>query len=159
MRRNKIQQADFKVISTELGIPVSEVERIVNSFFHVIDSNARRLPFDDARKIYTKERFEEFVSVCNIPYLGRLGPVYSRYLKWRQNESYERIQVPRSSYRSGFTQDEIEHIAGDILAGRTPSLKKNKKTDLYNQVWMVGKDGKKLARQVLPKEKKHGIHD
>jgi hypothetical protein len=56
------------------------------------------------------------------------------------------------------TQDDIEHIADDILSGRTPFLiRKRKGNEMYDRVWLVGQDGKRLARQVIPKEKEDGI--
>lgn len=46
-------------------------------------------------------------------------------------------------------------MASDILSGKTPEpvrkIKRN--TELYDRVWLVGQDGKKLARQVIPKSK------
>lgn len=58
-----------------------------------------------------------------------------------------------------YTQNDIETMAAEALAGRHVSFCKRKKTELYNQVWMVGKDGKTLARQVIPKEIDNGIQD
>lgn len=93
------------------------------------------------------------MTVYNIPSIGRLGPSYTRYLKWRGNEAQQIEQKRRSSYRIGLSQDDIEHIAAEILAGRTPtSVQQKKGNELYNRVWMMGKEGKKQARQVIPKK-------
>lgn len=44
-------------------------------------------------------------------------------------------------------------MAEEILSGKAPSpVTKRKNSDLFNRVWVVGKDGKKSARQVIPKE-------
>ena len=150
---NRIDESEFRLIASELGLGVSEVRRAVSSFFAVIASDADSLPFDNARKIYSREKFKEFVKVRCIPYVGRIGPVYSRYLKWRANEAKGQPSERRSSYRTGMTRDEIEHIAASILAGRTPQITRKKNSELFNRVWLVGKDGKKSARQVIPKEK------
>ena len=140
-------------MSEDLGVPVSEVARAVKSFFDSVANDARRLPFDDRRRIYSKEKFNELVSVSNIPYIGRLGPVYSRYLKWRENESRNLPQKPRSGYRKRMTQDDIENIAEAILSGNgLPEFRKRKGSEMYERVWLVGKDGKKSARQVIEKQ-------
>ena len=160
MPRNRIEDADFSIIAEELGISASDVKRAVYSFFGIIVREARNLPFDDSTRIYTRERFDDFAKVRNIPSIGRMGPVYSRYLKWRGNESKNQTQVNRSSCRAMIPQDEIEHIAEDILAGRTPSpVVKQKTVDIYKRIWMIGRDKKRLARQVITKEDKDGIQD
>ena len=155
MGRNRTDEKEFKRIAEELGVPVEDVRSAVSSFFGTMIMEACHLPFDNNRKIFTKEKFSEYAVVRNIPYIGRLGPVYSRYLKWRANESRGLLQVPRSSYRSRLLQSEIENMAAEILSGRTPSpVKKVKYSELYDRVWLVGQDGKKSARQVIPKENK-----
>ena len=152
MPRNRIEEAGFLRVSEEFGLSVSEVSRAVKSFFDAIAVEARRLPFDDSRRIYSREKFESMVGVTNIPYIGRLGPVYSRYCRWRENESATLPQKPRSDYRSRMTQDEIEAIAEALLSGNPlPEIKKKKGSDLFERIWFVGKDGKKSARQVLEK--------
>ena len=157
MAESRINRKLYRIVASETGISEREIERAVGSFFSAIDLKARKLNLDNARRIYTKEKFEELTGnggcVCNIPYIGRIGPVYSRYLKWRSNEAKNIVQVPRSNYRSRMLQSEVENMAEEIMSGRTPSpVSKKKKSELYNQVWMVGKNGKKLAGQVIPKE-------
>lgn len=153
MARNRQDERIFSRIASDYGLDVADVSRIVHSFFSIVRTYASRLPFDNPRRIYTKDRFDELASAWNIPYLGRLGPVYSRYLKWRKNESMDLDQATRSSFRTRWTQGEIEDIAASILSGETPSLpEKKKKSELYDTVWMVGKDGKKLAKQVIKKD-------
>jgi hypothetical protein len=150
--RSKIEEAGFLRVSEELGVPVSEVSRAVKSFFDSIASDARRLPFNDRTRIYSRQKFETLVSVVNIPYIGRLGPVYSRYCKWRENESKTLPQKSREDYRSRMTQDDIENIAEAVLSGNpVPEIKKRKRSELFDRVWFVGTDGKKSARQVLEK--------
>lgn len=134
---------------------MQEVKRAVISFFDCIWGAAKKLPFDTPRRIYSPEKFDEYFRVWNIPSIGRLGPAYSRYLLWRRNESSLVEQRLRSSYRLRLTQDDIEHMAEEILSGNTPSpLQKKKGNELYHRVWLVGKDGKKSARQVIPKNNK-----
>lgn len=142
----------IKRIAEELNLDAADVYRAVYSYFSAIRIYASRLPFDNPRRIYTKDRFKELSSVRNIPYIGRLGPVYSRYLKWRENESKELDQTARSSFRNRWSRGEIEDITARILSGETPFLpEKKNKSELYDTVWVVGKDGKKLAKQVIKK--------
>ena len=156
MANRKTSDAILRCAS-ELNVPVSEVNRAISSFFAAIVKEADSLPFDDERKIYTKEKFIEYANVTSIPHIGRIGPIYSRYLKWRRNESNDIQQGKRSDYRVGLTRGEIEDIAAIILSGGIPQIKKKKNSELFNRVWMVGKDGKKSARQVIPKEEDNGI--
>ena len=159
MRKNRLEEAELKLLSEESGVPVSEVRRVIHSFFDEIIQESRTFPFDSERKIFTKEKFKDYEKVWNIPYIGRIGPVYSRYLKWRGNEAKNNGQLLRSNCRAVISQDEIEHIAEEILSGRAPFLVKKKNSDLYDRVWLVGKTGKKSARQVLPKTKPEDVQD
>ena len=144
---------DEELIATRLGLDEIDVRKIIRSYFSSIRDYAVRLPFDDRRRIFAKDKFEEFCSVFNLPYIGRIGPVYSRYLKWRRNEAEELSQGARSSYRCRMTQSEIETMAAAILADETPFIPKpRKKSELYDSIWIVRKDGKKLAKQVIKKE-------
>lgn len=136
-----------------LGLDLSDVKRAVWSFFDSISVHAKRLPFDNRRRIYTADSFSLLSFVRHIPFVGRLGPVYSRYLLWRSNELNNDQIAPRSSYRHRWKQSELETMAADILSGKTPSIiQKRKKSELYDTIWIVGKDGKKLARQVIKKD-------
>ena len=155
MSRSRLEYADFKIICTGLGISPDDVQRVVYSFFDSMSDYARRLPFDDVGRIYSKQKFEEYERVWNIPFIGRIGMSYNRYLKWRANESKTIDQEPRNLYRSRFSQDEVEHMAGEILAGKVPTpINRKKGSEMYRRVWMVGKNGKRLARQVIPKKDK-----
>lgn len=140
-------------VAKELGFEPSDVRRVVHSFFDSITSSARSLPFDDRRKIFSKDAFDSFAFVVQIPRIGRLGPVYSRYLKWRANEAKLTEQVHRSRYRKQYSQNDIENMAAEALLGKAPVLpEKQKGSELYNRVWLVGADGKRLARQVIKKQ-------
>ena len=154
MAKRNLDEADYKRIAADLGLDVTDVRRAVQSFFDTIFLDSIHLPFDDPHKIYSKDRFQEYCKARQIPYLGRIGPVYSRYLKWRANESAGIEMAPRSSFRRRIKQSDIENTAAAILSGQTPPpLKKRKGTELFERVWLVGQDGKKSARQVIPKEK------
>ena len=156
MKRNRLEEAECRRIATELDLSEYEVRRAVQSYFSVILEEAKRLPFNNHQRIYTKDKFGEYVQVWNIPSIGRIGPIYSRYLLWRGNEARQIEQEPRSNYRSRITQDDIETLASDILSGNTPTpLKKKRGNEMYNRVWLVGQEGKTLARQVIPKKDKN----
>ncbi|MBQ3950058.1 MAG: hypothetical protein II661_06245 [Bacteroidales bacterium] len=153
MRRNQTEYAFYRSIAEATDIPEQEVRSIVLSFFQQITQSCRKLPFGNARKIFSKAKFDTYVTVWNIPYIGRMGPVYSRYLKWRNNEAKQTVQASRSRYRNRISRSEIENMADEILSGKTPTpLIKKKPTELYHRVWYVESDGKRLARQVIPKE-------
>lgn len=153
--RNRDDEAEYRRIADELGLDASDVKRAVVSFFDVFEMEARKLPFDNCRRIYSREKFSSYSKVRNIPSVGRLGPSYSRYLKWRANEAKEIDMEPRKKPRGRIPKEAIEKMASDILSGKTPEpVKKIKRnTELYDRVWLVGQDGKKLARQVIPKSK------
>lgn len=150
---DSLDRIRIQEVSDALHLDSDDVRRAVRSFFDSIRVYAQRLPFDNRRRIYTADSFSWLVKVRHIPSIGRLGPVYSRYLKWRSNVMNEEDTALRSSYRVGMKQSELETMAADILSGKTPSIiQKGKKSELYDSIWVVGKDGKKLARQVIKKE-------
>ena len=153
MSKNRKEYERYRVVSAKQNVSDDEVKRILESFFSSVLVDSRSLPFDNPRKIFSKDKFEEFIKVRNIPYIGRIGPVYSRYLKWRANVSEQLEMAPRSSYRTSVTQSDIESTAEAILSGVTPPpLRKRKNKEMFERVWLVGQDGKKSARQVIPKK-------
>lgn len=155
--RNRLEEEICKTVAESCSISAKSVRTIVSSFFGAIEKEARILPFNNHRKIYTKAKFDEYVSVTNIPYIGRIGPSYSRYLKWRANVASEVEQKSKEQFVSRYSPEEIEEAAMRILSGETVEIKKKKATDLYKRVWLVGKSGKRQARQVIPKTNEHGI--
>jgi hypothetical protein len=159
MKNSKTEERDFRRIADEFDINAEDVKNIVNSFFDTISSESRKLPFDNPRKIYSKAVFDSFASsrINNIPYIGRIGPVYSRYLKWRANEAKGIEMIPRQRTKKKLTQEEIEAVAEIVLKGGTyvPDKKRNNN---FKRIWMVGEDGKKSAGQVIPK-KKEDVYD
>ena len=153
MGRNSKEYERYRKISSRHDVSEEEVKRILASFFSSVLSDARSLPFDNPRRIFSRDKFEEYVKVRHIPFLGRIGPVYGNYLKWRANESQQIEMAPRSSYRRRITQSDIESTAAAILSGETPPpLRKKRGKEMYERVWLVGRDGKKSARQVIPKK-------
>ena len=153
MYKNRLDEEEFRKIGLELGLDASDVRGAVYSFFDVIFRDAKSLPFNNVSKIYSKNKFTSFAKIRCIPFIGRIGPAYSRYLKWRVNESKIVEQKHRSDYKINLSQEEIEEIAAVALSGRIPVVEKKKNYDLFQRVWMVGEEGKKLARQVIPKKK------
>ncbi len=155
MRNSRVEDADLRTVSEALGVTVDEVRRAVHSFFDDIADRTRRLPFSDTRRIYRREAFDRHVFAVCIPSVGRLGPVYSRYLKWLENEAAMRAQQPRSAFRSRRTVQDIEAMAEDILSGKCVTVSAKKRgNELYERVWIVDSDGKRLARQVIPKNER-----
>ena len=152
MTRNKIDDKLFCEIAERLSIDPSEVKKAVVSFFDVIALDAKKLPFNNVRKIFSNDKFQSYSSASLIPHIGRIGPVYSRYIKWRGNEATTVQFRSKSAYRKGFTQDDIEHIAEELLSGNTPVINKKKNSEMFSRVWLVNKNGKKQAHQVIPKD-------
>ena len=152
MPRDRILTEDCREVASSLGVDPGDVDRVVRSFFDAISDGARKLPFDNRRRIYSRDAFDMSTKVVNIPCVGRIGTSYSRYLAWRRNESSGVAQARRDSFRARIPQGEIERIAGEILSGRVPEpVRRRRKSELYDTVWLVGKDGKRLARQVITK--------
>lgn len=151
---SRLESYALKELAKEFNLPVDALRCIVHSFFQVIQSDARALPFDTVTKIHKRESFDGMGMVFNIPYLGRLGTSYSRYLKWRENESKHLDQEVRSDRRGRYTSGDIENIAEEILSGGAPSFyRKKKSNELYKRIWIVDGNGKKkLARQAIIKE-------
>lgn len=151
MKNSRIEEEDFDSVAEELGVSPADVKNVVNSFFDSIVSEARKLPFDNDRKIYSKSVFDKHSFARSIPFIGRIGPVYSRYLKWRANESQGINMVPRPKSGSKLFPEEIEAIADIVLSGGKYEPKKKRETN-YKRIWLVYDSGKKQARQVIPKE-------
>jgi len=150
---DRLFSSDCRRVSDETGVTYDDVRKIVLSFFSSIAAEARMLPFDSCSRIYSRGAFGSLSFVRGIPYIGRIGTSYSRYLKWRRNESRLKVQERRGRARKRLSQDDIENMAGDILSGKAPRpVRRIKQSEMYKRVWLVGTDGKRLARQVIKKE-------
>ena len=155
MKLSRLDKKRFRKIADRLSLPQSEVERAVGSFFGTILSYSRSLPFNNHRKIFKKSAFDDYVTAFNIPFIGRIGPTYSRYLTWRANDASLLIQRNRSYYDYKLSPEEIESLAAALLNGDAVDIPKRKKnSEMFNRVWIVDKNGKKSARQVIPKDTK-----
>lgn len=154
MRRSRLEYLDAVSIATTFGVTEQEVLRAVHSYFDSIYNRARDLPLDNPARIYSPSAFSKYQFAYNIPYIGRIGMSYSRYLRWRANSSREVEQESRAKYRTAVTRADIEKMASDILEGRVPEKPEKKRgKEFYKRVWLVGEDGKRLARQVIKKKK------
>lgn len=152
MRHSKTEEAVYRGIADDSGLSLSEVKRAVQSFFDTIALDARKMPFDNLRKIYSRESFDKYGCVRCIPYIGRLGTSYSRYLAWRKNEADKIEFLSKKAFSHRRTQEELEEIAGRALNGEK-IVEEKIRTVPYQRVWIVRQEGKKQARQVLPKKK------
>lgn len=154
MFRNKMDEEEYRRLSEAFGIPLSSVRAIISSFFSVIYTDAKKLPFNDSRKIFSSDRFEDYAKVANIPFIGRIGPSYTRYLAWRRNEAKGVEQKKKVDFRLRLSQNDIEELAKRAMNGESIEINKKKPNELYDRVWIVGKNSKKMARQVIPKQDK-----
>lgn len=155
MRASKRERHDIREIARSLGVDEDEAWKAVLSFFGAMKDYARSLPLDNPGRIYLRDGFEKFGKVWHIPGIGRIGPVYSRYLRWRANEAASITQKGRRGYMKELSEKEIDSMAKDILSGKAPSTLQKRIKGMYNNVWLVGKEGKKLAWQVIPKTKEN----
>lgn len=153
MKNSKVEEADFRAIAEELSVPPEEVKNVINSFFGIIGSEARRLPFNNPRKIYSRAAFDKYSSVFTIPYIGRLGPAYSKYLQWRVNESKKIDMITRPVRGSKLLPSEVEAIAEAVLDGKEYDLRNKRKVG-FERVWLVDEYGKRQARQAVRKKEK-----
>lgn len=152
MQRDKRNEVVYRRIADDSGLSVSEVKKAVISFFDIIAIESRKLPFDNPRKIYSARAFGEFGKVYCLPYIGRIGTSHTKYLRWRANESKNENMVPRSTYKKGLTESDVERMAEEALSGRQIKIESKRKQP-FRRVWMVDVEGKKQARQVIPKDK------
>lgn len=151
---NKVEQSRFRELASRYGLKEAEVRCIVNSYFESIVRVAKKLPFNTPRRIYTHETFRDYERIWNIPCIGRIGTSYSRYLTWRANEAKNIDQMPVPKKTNGYTASEIEELAKALLSGegkmdRPVTAKRSRP---YTKVWIVTKDGKKSAKQVIKKD-------
>ena len=140
-------------MAAEEGIAFSEVKKAILSFFDSIVSAANKLPFDRDNRIYSFGAFNEYPYCINLPYLGRLGPVYSLYIKWRAKESKTKDTVLRSMAKKDHLRPLIESAAKQALSGNKVDgslLRQRLPSGKYRTVWLVDKDNKKkAAKQVI----------
>ena len=142
-----------KEIAHQEGVSAIEVSKAIQSFFDSIVSAARKLPFDKETRIYSPAAFKQYPLCFNLPYLGRIGPLYSQYLRWRSSEAKGQESVARSQIKKVHTKPLIEEAAKQALAGNKvdPSfLKKRLPSGKYSTVWLVGENNKKkAAKQII----------
>lgn len=157
MRADKTARKDFRQIARQTGIEYSKVENALRAYFGEIIWTARKLPFCGRTKIFTSDGFDKYRFVRNIPYIGRIGPIYGRYLKWRAKENSENETVNRKKAKEHYSSPIIEQAMKDILDGKKPdieSLKGRIPKGVYRKVWICSENGKKSARQMIVNNKK-----
>lgn len=141
-----------KKMAAEEGVSFSEVKKALLSFFDSIVSAANRLPFDRDNRIYSFGAFHEYPYCVNLPYLGRLGPVYSLYIKWRAKESKTQDTVLRSRAKKEHLKPLIEEAAKQALSGNkvdSSLLQQRLPSGKYKTVWLVDKNKKKKAAKQM----------
>lgn len=155
MKLRRSERNRCRNISDVTAIPQREVMKAVESYFDSIVEKTKALPFNTPKRIYSRGAFAKCSFVVNIPYIGRIGPVYSRYIKWRSSESRDIEMVKRSDVRKEHLRPMIEDAARDALNGKKVDIKPLKERiprGKYEKVWLVDKDGKRRsARQLIKK--------
>lgn len=164
MANSKIEEREFRLVSERTGLSVDEIHKVVYSFFGVLVNDARRLPFDNPKKIYNKQAFDSLSAVVHIPYIGRIGPTYNNYIKWRGNVASAFNMLPRPKKKPFLTDEERETLASILIGSKNietisceqmlADMRKDRepKKDTTN-VWLVGKDAKRLANQIIKNDK------
>lgn len=155
-REVKLSKQDIlwckRCAADEEGLSLSEVKKAVIAYFDSIVSSARKLPFDKDNRIYSRKAFAEYPYCINLPYLGRLGPFYSLYLKWRAKEAKEQDTVPRSQAKKIHRKPLIEEAAKQALSGNKVDsgfLRQRLPSGKYKTVWLVDEDNKKKAAKQM----------
>lgn len=154
MKAGRIDKADFEAIASEMGLAPDEVCNAVLSFFDAMVSEARSLPFNNPRRVYSKDVFDTYGSVYQIPSIGRLGPSFTRYKAWRANEAGNERIVGRQTFNEKLRREDIEDMARSALEGIAPDVAgmKRRRRGKYNKVWHVSSEGRRLAWQVQKKK-------
>lgn len=145
-------------IALETGTEPKEVERAVSAFFSTIISDVKRLPFNNPGRIYKPDAFEELCYVTNIPFLGRLGTVYSKYRKWRSEVASDIEMVDASDAKSEYYKPLIEEEARKALRGEKVNvyrLKERVPSGMYRRVWIMRRNGKRSSARQMIVNKKH----
>lgn len=155
MKLSRTDRARCRCISDETALPQREVMKAVEAYFDSIVEKTRSLPFDTPKRIYSRAAFARCSFVVNIPYIGRIGPVYSRYLKWRSSESRDIDMVSRADVREDHFRPMIEEAARDALDGKAVdvrALRERIPRGKYEKVWLVDAEGRRRsARQLIKK--------
>lgn len=145
-----------KAYANENGLSEVEVQKAIVSFFDDIVVCTRKLPFNNIKRIYTADAVADKACVYNIPYIGRLGPIYSKYISWRRDVSEEYDMVLREDVRDIHLKERIEELAELALSGHRVTrdmLKDPIPSGLYHKVWIIDKEGRrKAAKQLFKKQ-------
>lgn len=154
MRTGKRDRDDFAVLADMFGLTPEEVSKAVMSFFDSIVSEARSLPFKNDTVVYSRSLFEQLGSVHQIPFIGRIGPSYTRYKRWKANDMDTSRMTGRKRLIGEMKSEDVERIASDIISGKEPDLSRTGKSihKDYKKVWYADEDGRRLAWQAIKKK-------
>lgn len=155
MKLSKIDERWCRKYASENDLNICEVKKAIVSFFDDIVFSVRKLPFNNIRRIYSADALEEIADVYNIPYIGRIGPIYSKYVKWRKEESenYDML-LRKTAFRKHFNERVDEAVERAMAGERIGKgfLRDPVPSSLYHKVWLIDKNGKrKAARQLFKK--------
>ena len=138
------------------GLNSNEVVKAIVAYFDDMVIAVRSLPFNNVTRIYTADAVDKLAPVYNIPCLGRIGPIYSLYLKWRREEAKEQETELREVVKRRHLSERIEQAAAMALSGRRVSasfLDDPIPRGMYRKVWIIDANGKRrVARQVYKKQ-------
>lgn len=152
MKLSPADEAWCRSYADDSGISVVEIQKAIGSFFDDMLMKIRRLPFNDVRRIYSPAAVEERAPVFNIPFLGRIGPVYSSYLKWRKEEALKEEMELRETVKARYRDERVEEALKLAKEGHKITnvfLREGIPSGKYKKVWYIDKGGKRrVAKQV-----------
>lgn len=155
MRLSKIDCSECEKIAREENIPLSVVKNIITSYFDSMVIAAKALQYNNKQRLYTKKAFLENAFVINIPFIGRIGPVYSCYIKWRKQLSKNLEQIKKSALKRFHYGKYLEEEARHALNGEKVNIElfgRPNAKDGYCRVWIIKENDKKVsARQIIVK--------
>lgn len=155
MKLSKRDSEWCKSYANGCGLSDAEVAKAVLSYFDDIVYGVRKLPFADFRRIYTADAVASLAPVYNIPFIGRIGPIYSQYTKWRAEDAAELDRVQRKDVRAKHLAERIEEAAVLAMSGHkvSPSMLRNPvPAGEYHRVWLIDANGRRRAARQLFKK-------
>lgn len=141
MPRRRPDHVTLLAAASACAVPMADARRIVDSYFGAFLAEMKSMPLDTPYRIYRRDAFEgRFSRVLSIPSVGRLGPVYSRYLKWRRNAMEDTAALAAGSAYAvrGEVKDAAAAGTGTVAGRPSPSARR---------IWVIGLEGRRLARQ------------
>jgi len=142
------------LVAGKLGMDARDVAAAVGAWFGAVVAAGRRMPLDRAWRIYSKERLGAMGGVFNVPHVGRIGPSYGKYLRWRADVSRSLSMVGARRAAAVHRAETVESLAAMALRGErigSTRIGGRLPPGRYRRIWMLGAGGRRAARQLIRK--------